>query len=260
MTRGQTVQRWSVAISAGVLLAACGSDGGGDGGGEDGPPDSTSYGLPTLAPAVAKAVGAQDYVHLGIGDHRGRGEVQIDLAWGEKDEFRAMTGDEGGEFLEFRRVGGRVYVGGEATGETWTWMADDDPRALGEEKGFDAGASPVLLALDVPGEYDALVDAVDKVENEGAEEMSGVASTHYVVTVDSAAWLEALPEHSVHREVAVDDALVVDLWIDEESLPVRMEYTGTDDSDEVRIDYTSWGTPIAVVEPEGAEPVGSEAS
>ena len=120
MTRGQTVQRWSVAISAGVLLAACGSGGGGDGGGDDDPPDSTSYGLATLMPAVAKAVGAEDYVHLGIGDHRGRGEVQIDLAWAEKDEFRAMTGDEGGEFLEFRRVGGRVYVGGEATGETWT--------------------------------------------------------------------------------------------------------------------------------------------
>jgi hypothetical protein len=64
----------------------------------------------------------------------------------------------------------------------------------------------------------------------------------------------------VHREVELADALVVDLWIDEESLPVRMEYVGTGNDDEVRIDYTSWGTPIAVIEPEGAEPVGTQAS
>jgi hypothetical protein len=265
MTRGQAGHRRGIGIPQAavaasalvVLLAACGSDGGG---GEDDKPASASYGIETLAPAVAKAVGGEDYVHLGIGDQRGRGEVQIDLAWADKDEFRAMTGDEGGEFLEFRRVNGRVYVGGEATGNTWTYMPDDDPRALGEEDGFDAGASPVLLALDVPGEYVALADAVDKVDNQGDEEMSGVASTHYVLTVDSKAWLDALPEHSVHHEVEMADALVVDLWIDEESLPVRMEYVGTGNNDKVRIDYTSWGTPIAVVEPEGAEPVGSESS
>jgi hypothetical protein len=39
-----------------------------------------------------------------------------------------------------------------------------------------------------------------------------------------------------------------------------MEYVGTGNDDEVRIDYTSWGTPIAVIEPEGAEPVGTQAS
>jgi hypothetical protein len=259
MTRGTFWQRRGIAVPAtSALVALLGACGGG--GGEDDAPASASYGIETLLPSVAKAVGGEDYVHLGIGDQRGRGEVQIDLAWAGKDEFRAMTGDKGGEFLEFRRVNGRVYVGGEATGERWTYMPDDDPRALGEDAGFDAGASPVLLALDVPGEYDAMVDAVDEVENEGDEEMSGVASTHYVVTVDSQAWLEALPEHSVHREAELADALVVDLWIDEESLPVRMEYVGTGNDDEVRIDYTSWGTPIAVIEPEGAEPVGTQAS
>lgn len=259
MTRGPVRQRRATTISAAsalaVLLAACGSGSGG----EDDAPASTSYGIETLVPAVAKAVGEEDYVHLALGDHRGRAEVQVDLSWAGKPEFRALTGDEPGEFLEFRRVNGKVYVGGELTGNTWTYLPDDDPRALGEE-GFDAGAAPVLLALDVPGDYDAMLDAVDKVQNEGEEEMAGVASTHYVVTVDSRAWREALPEHSVHRQFEVEDALLVDLWIDETSLPVRLEYAGTGGNDEVRVDYTNWGTPIAVVEPEGAEPAGSESS
>ena len=118
----------------------------------------------------------------------------------------------------------------------------------------------MLLALDVPGEYDAMVDAVDKVDNKGEEEMEGVPSTHYVVTVDTQAWLEQLPERSMHREVELDDALLVDLWIDEQSLPVRLEYSGARASEEVRVDYTSWGTPIAVIAPEGATPQGSEES
>ncbi|WP_374455336.1 hypothetical protein [Nocardioides sp.] len=256
MTRARTLTLWGMGISATVVLAACG------GGGEDDPQDlpaSASYGIETLIPAVAKAVGGEDYVHLGIGDHRGRAEVQVDLAWADEPELRALTGDEPGEFLEFRRVSGRMYVGGEAAGNTWTWLPDDDPRALGEDDDFDSGAASVLLALDVPGDYEALVDAVDKVENKGEEEMGGVAATHYLVTVDSQAWRGALAEHSVHRQFEVEDALLVDIWIDESSLPVRLEYSGTG-NDDARIDYTSWGTPIAVVEPEDAEPVGSRSS
>jgi hypothetical protein len=258
MTRGHGLQRWGIGISAALLLGGCGGDGAG---GEDDTPASTSYGIETLAPAVAEAVGGEEYVHLGIGNQRGRAEVQVDLSYvADKPEFRAITGDEPGEFLEFRRVNQRVYVGGEATDDEWSYMADDDPRALGEDESFDAGATPVLLILDVPGDYEALTDAVDKVDNQGEEEVSGVTTTHYVVTVDSAAWREALPEHSMHRQFEVDDALLVDLWIDEQSLPVRLEYSGTGNTDQVRVDYTNWGTPIAVVEPEDAEPRGSEAS
>ena len=210
-------------------------------------------------PGVAKAVGAEEYVHLGLGDHRGRPDMQVDLSWAGEQEFRALIGDTPGEFLEYLHVDGRVYVGGEAARNTWTYLADDDPRALGEEKGFDAAAAPVLLALDVTGDYEALVDAVDKVENKGEEEMVGVSSTHYLVTVDVEAWHDQLPESSMHRQAEVDDPLLLDLWIDENSLPVRMEYAGTG-SDDVRVDYTNWGTPIAVVEPQDAEPVGSVAS
>ena len=239
-----------------AVLAGCGS-----GGGEDDEPASQSYGLETLAPAVSKAVGKQDSVRLGFGDHRGRAELQVDLTWaGGTPEFRALSGDTPGDFLEFRRVGGKLYVGGERTDDEWTYLPDDDPRALGDDESFDAGPTPVLLALDVPGEYDALVDAVDKVQNKGQEEMSGVASTHYVVTVDAEAWLDQLPEDSVHRQIDLDDSLVVDLWIDEQSLPVRLEYTGTDPGDQARVDYTSWGTPIAVVAPQDATPQGGAES
>ena len=94
MTRGQALLRRCIGGSTTCvlvgLLAACSGSGGGD----DDKPASASYGIETLAPAVAKAVGGEDYVHLGIGDQRGRGEVQIDRAWADKDEFRAKTGDE----------------------------------------------------------------------------------------------------------------------------------------------------------------------
>jgi hypothetical protein len=243
----------SMAASVGVVLTACG------GSAEDDKPASQSYGIETLVPAVAKAVGGEDSVRLNIGDQRGRGEVQMDLTWSDGEtEFRAITGDTPGEFLEFVRTGGKVYVGGEATDNEWTYTADDDPRATGDEKGFDAGVTPALLALDLPGEYDALAEAVDKVQNQGQEEVEGVASTHYVVTVDTQAWHDALPEDSMHRQVDVEDSVAMDLWIDETSLPVRLEYSGA--SDKVRVDYTSWGAPIAVVAPKDATPQGGGAA
>jgi hypothetical protein len=255
MTRARHVQRWGIGISAAALLAACGGGGGED----DDTPASASYGIETLVPAVAKAVAGEDYVHLSMGDQRGRGEVQVDLSRADPPQCRAITGDEPGEFLEFVRVDGKVYVGGEATGNEWTWLPDDDPRALGEDDGFDAGAMAVLLALDVPRDYEAMVDAVDKVENKGEEEMGGVSSTHYLVTVDSTAWRDQLAEHSVHRQVEVEDALLVDLWLDADSLPVRLEYDGTG-SEDVRIDYSAWGRPVSIPTPPDAEPIGTEAS
>ena len=204
-------------------------------------------------------MGGEEYVHLSMGNQRGRGEVQVDLSWAEPPQFRAITGDTPGEFLEFVRVDGRVYVGGEATDNEWTWLPDDDPRALGEVEDFEAGASPVLLALDVPGDYEAMVDAVDEVDNKGPEEMGGVSSTHYVVTVDAQSWRDQLPEHSVHRQVEVEDALLVDLWVDADSLPVRLEYDGTG-NENVRIDYSAWGRPVSIPTPPDAEPAGTEAS
>ncbi|WP_165356927.1 hypothetical protein [Nocardioides zhouii] len=256
MTRVTGIPTYVVALSAAAVLAACGG-----GGGEDDAPASQSYGIETLMPAVAEAVGGEDTVHLGIGDHRGRAELQVDLTWAAKEtEFRALMGDTPGDFLEFRRVGGKMYVGGERTDNEWSYTADDDPRALGDDDSFDAGAAPVLLALDVPGDYEAMIDAVDKVQNQGQEEMEGVASTHYVLTIDAQAWVDQFPDDSMHRQIELDDALQVDLWIDEQSLPVRMEYTGTDTGDQARVDYSGWGTPIAVVVPEGATPLGSEAS
>ena len=251
MARGDVLARWAIGISAAVLLAACGSD--------DDPPASASYGIETLARGVAKAVGDEEYVHLSMGDQRGRGEIQVDLSWVDPPQFRAITGDEPGEFLEFVRVDGRVYVGGEVTDNEWTWLPDDDPRALGEDDTFDAGAMAVLLALDVHGDYEAMVDAIAKVENKGEEEMSGVSSTHYLVTLDSTAWRGLLPEHSVHRQVEVEDELLVDLWIDAHSLPVRLEYDGTG-SEDVRIDYSAWGRPVSIPTPPDAEPIGTETS
>lgn len=43
-------------------------------------------------------------------------------------------------------------------------------------------------------------------------------------------------------------------------LLVRNVARGTGNIDQVRVDYTNWDGSLAVVEREGAEPVGSEAS
>ena len=57
----------------------------------------------------------------------------------------------------------------------------------------------------------------------------------------------------------MDDELLVDLWVDAHSLPVRLEYDGTG-SEDVRIDYSAWGRPVSIPTPPDAEPIGTETS
>lgn len=246
----------AVALSM-VVLAGC--SGGGSGGGEDAG-DAASYDTETLMPAIQEAVDAEQAVHLAVGDKTPPADINLDMAWGESDDFRALVGATPGQVLDVRKVGDRVYVGGEAVGGQWGYLELDDPKLDGAE-GFNAGVVGVLLDTDVPGSLEALAEGVTGVEAGGSEDVEGVATTHYVLTVDSGAWFDALPESSIFRQMKVDDTVEMDMYVDEEARPVRWEYDGpaaTDggDPDSARIDFSEWGTPVEVAEPENAVNAG----
>jgi hypothetical protein len=249
-----------VALSA-VLLAGCsggGTDGGGDGGDDGG--DAAAYDTETLMPAIQEAVEGEEAVHLAVGDKTPPADINLDMTWGETDDFRALVGADPGQALDVRKVGGRVYVGGAAVGEQWGYLELDDPKLSGAE-GFNAGVVGVLLDTEVPGSLEALAQGVTGVESSGAEEVGGVPTTHYVLTVDSGAWLEALPKSSIFRQMKVDPTVEMDMYVDEEARPVRWEYDGPAGADggtpdSARIDFTEWGTPVEVEEPQDAVNAG----
>ena len=98
------------------------------------------------------------------------------------------------------------------------------------------------------------------------EELDGKQTTHYTITVDVEK-LAANQEDPTMKS-AMDQAIQaglkdfpVEVWIDEEDLPVRFTMdmptpnpaTGTTESVKMQIDYTDWGKPVDITAPDPSE-------
>lgn len=239
-------RRLTVVLASGVtLLAGCG----------DGDDERPPYDEGSPLAAVVEAVEGAGSVHLSLGTQTRRGEVEMDVTWQGEEAFRAVAGTGTASRLDVRRVDDRVYVGGEAVGLQWSYLEVDDPRLQGEG-GFDAGPVPVLLAVDVPGELEALAAAVQESEDLGEEQVEGVTAKHLELTVDADAWQAELPEESMHAQMDLPETVTMDLWVDEEDLPVRWDYAGEGGKDDTaRLYFTGWGDPVEVKAPGRARPV-----
>lgn len=234
-----------------VGLGACSGDDGDAGVGGD----AAAYDTETLVPAVRDAVADDESVHVTLGTRKSTDDLEVDVSWGDDPVLSARTGEGTGTALEVRRVGGRVYVGGEASGDEWRYLEEDDPRLEGAE-GFDAGVVPILLAIDVPAELAALEAGVTDAGAGTADEVAGEETTRYDVTLDTKAWTAELPRQSIYRGMDVPAELDAQLWIDEDSRPVQLSYqVGDDAARSAQVRWSAWGEPVDVEAPEGAEPV-----
>ena len=248
----RTTSLLAAALATSVLaLGACSGDG--DASADAG--DSATYDSETLMPAVRDAVAEDDSVHVTLGTKESPDDIEVDVSWGEDPVLAAVTGQGTGTALEVRRVGGRVYVGGAAANDRWRYLEEDDPRLRGAG-GFDAGVVPILLATDVPAELTALEAGVTEVAGATADEVTGEETTRYDVTLDTKAWQAKLPRESVFRGMDVPAELDAELWIDEDSRPVRLAYqVGDDAARSAQVGWSAWGEPVDVEAPEGAKPV-----
>lgn len=248
----RTTSLAAAALATCVLgLGACsGDDGGGSGGG-----DAAAYDTTTLMPAVTDAVAGEESVHVTLGTKESADDIEADVSWGDDPVLSATTGDRTGAGLEVRRVDGRVYVGGAAAEDRWRYLEEDDPRLQGAE-GFDAGVVPILLAIDVPAEMDALEAGVTDVGEGTADEVAGEDATRYALTLDTEAWLAELPKESIYRVMDVPAELDAELWVDEDSRPVQLSYqVGSDAARSALVGWSAWGEPVSVGAPEDAKPV-----
>jgi hypothetical protein len=248
----RTTSLLAAALATSVLaLGACSGDG--DASADAG--DSATYDSETLMPAVRDAVAEDDSVHVTLGTKESPDDIEVDVSWGDDPVLSARTGEGTGTALEVRRVGGRVYVGGAATGDEWRYLEEDDPRLQGAG-GFDAGVVPILLAVDVPAELAALEAGVTDVGTPTEDEVAGEGVARYDVTLDTEAWTAELPKQSIYRGMDVPAELDAQLWIDEDSRPVQLSYqVGDDAARSAQVRWSAWGEPVDVEAPEGAKPV-----
>lgn len=197
--------------------------------------------------ALVDAVGEQESVRLTLGTKLQGDQLQVDTAWDGAPRFRALSDRGTFSELDVRLVEDRVYVGGEVTGNQWTYLDVDAPE-LEPDSGFDAGPVPTLLAIDVPGDLAALEEAVTATE--------GGADGEYTLTVDTQKWFDNLDESSMYAGMDLPDTVEMSLRVDQETdLPIQLSYqVPGEDEQSAEIGWSKWGEPVEVTVPKRATP------
>jgi hypothetical protein len=156
------------------------------------------------------------------------------------------------------------------------WISMDpskmDPAAAAQLGGFGAGTTD-------PSAYAGLFAGVFDVKASGEREIDGVATTHYVGTIDLKKVLQGFSD-VVGEEVdaatkeqlaaaveqfeslGIDEKIPFEIWIDEEGLPRRQRITmdfgdlvpgAGEASMELTVDYSAFGEPVEVELPKPSE-------
>lgn len=203
------------------------------------------------------------------------GEADVDNEHQRIDMTMDM-GILGGE-MQMLVDGGVVYMRSpmfQDAGTTWVSMdpAKMDPAAAAQFGGFGAGTMD-------PSAYVGLFAGVFDVKASGAQEIDGVATTHYVGTIDLKKVLEGFSdvvgEHAdaatrkqlkmaveQFRSIGIDQTIPFEIWIDGEGLPRRQRITmdfgelvpGAEEASmEMTVDLSDFGEPVHITIPDPSE-------
>jgi hypothetical protein len=243
-------------LAGGLVAVLAGCSGGSQTESSTGEADAAASRDEDVITQMTDAVAQEESVRLTLGTKQSPDDIAIETTWGSEPAFRALTGGDPAQQLDVRRIGDRVYLGGELVGHQWTYLEVDDPRLTDPGSGFDTGPVPTLLDIDVAGDLEALASAVTEAEAEGREEIDGAESDHYTLSVETKAWFEGLGEDSMYRRMELPETVMMDLYVGDDSLPVRLAYEVPGQAESsAQIGYSEWGTPVEVAEPRRAKPV-----
>jgi hypothetical protein len=153
-----------------------------------------------------------------------------------------------GRSAEMRLVNGAIYVNASQLGlgqtpKPWIKFDLDDPNnPVGAAFGQLSSLSPSQLTR----EFRALVT----LHNEGAKVVDGVATTHYVATIDTAKVASIMGLDGTESS-SLPKTLTYNVWIDSSSRPVEiaMNIAGT----RMQMHFSHWNEPVHVVAPPASQ-------
>lgn len=259
----------SAAAVTAVVLSGCGNQPADQNNGQNGNNSTGDTGVGTLsllAENMAKKSAEKSSAHMVFRAEAAgmsiAGEGDVKLGTEPAMQMAVNLGSEGS--LEMRLVDEVIYVKlpqGLEPGKPWLRIDanGNDPisQSLGaalEQMKQSGDPSQLLTQLKDSGEITA----------QKQEELNGKQTTHYSVTVDvakAAATTGAQQELVEEARKAGVEKLPIEVWVDQEQLPVRftMEVPVKDPSSQqsstvkVNVDYTDWGKPVTVAAPPAAE-------
>nr|WP_281728215.1 LppX_LprAFG lipoprotein [Cellulomonas denverensis] len=149
-----------------------------------------------------------------------------------------------------------MHVDYDMMGMTFDMILVDGQIFMGTEGQYqemtaaDMGAESVeelMAQTDARAQIEGMQAAIVAVEAQGEEDVEGVTTTHYLVTVDPTLLSDVDPE----AVAAMGDSFTYDYWVDDQDRPVRMGYSvqGVD----AVITYTGFGEPVEIAAPDPSQ-------
>jgi hypothetical protein len=263
--RNLTLLASAAAVTA-VVLSGCGNQQAADQGGNGGSTgDTPANSLQLLAENMAKQSTEKSSTHMvfradaaGV-TVEGEGDVRL----GAQPAMDVTLTLPGQGSMDMRLVDNVAYVKlpqEVEPGKPWVKIdangTDPISQALGdslEQMKTNGDPSKMIQQLKDAGQITA----------QKSEELNGEQTTHYSITVDvaKAANASGMEEMLAEARKAGVSQIPLELWVNQENLPVRMsmEMPVKDPSSQasttvkVSVDYSDWGKPVDVAAPPAAE-------
>ena len=129
-------------------------------------------------------------------------------------EMRASS--TGAQPMELILLGQAMYMKSPelGTGDTWVKIDLSDPNSLFGMIGKATDPEVMFKAMEEP----------KKLELVGAEDVDGVATNHYRITLDPSTYLAAMEFPAAMADMLPDE-LVTEMWVDADNLPRKFAQT-----------------------------------
>ena len=159
---------------------------------------------------------AETFTFETVSDSAGQTQTMTGQARFADGGMEMKASSTGPQAMELILLGQAMYMKspGLGTGEKWIKIDLSDPDSLFGLIGKATDPEVMFKAMEAP----------EKLELIGSEEVDGVATNHYRITVDPARYLEAMEFPAAMADMMPKE-LVTEMWVDGDNLPRRFAQT-----------------------------------
>jgi len=168
-------------------------------------------------PEVMAAVqDAETFTFTTVSSSAGQTQTMTGEARFSDDGIEMKASSEGPQAMELVLLGQAMYMKSPelGTGDKWLKIDLSDPDSLFGMIGKATDPEVMFKALETP----------KKLELVGAEDVDGVATNHYRITVDPAKYVEAMEFPAAMADMLPKE-LVTEMWVDADNLPRKFSQT-----------------------------------
>ncbi|KRE95684.1 hypothetical protein ASG76_08705 [Nocardioides sp. Soil774] len=195
---------------------------------------------------------AETFNFTTVSSSAGQSQTMTGQARFSDDGIEMKASSEGPQAMELVLLGQAMYMKSPelGTGDKWLKIDLSDPDSLFGMIGKATDPEVMFKALEAP----------KKLELVGAEDVDGVATNHYRITVDPTKYVEAMEFPAAMADMLPKE-LVTEMWVDADNLPRKFAQTmevpavggGKPTTSTTEGTYSDFGTDVEIEAPPSSQ-------